>query len=223
MSTKGNNGTKSVAQAEPKREVAIKPPNMQTVCMKINGVAPYVQARFSAKAIQTMVDKHKAGSLQAGKKTAKPPRDFNADYENAKHTSIEGWVGIPAPAFRNAMISACRLCGFKMTIGKMSVFVEADGFDAVDGIPLVKIIGKPEPFQMYTRNATGVCDIRVRPKWNKWSADVRIRFDADQFTVEDVTNLMMRAGAQVGVGEGRPDSRESNGLGWGLFEIQGAK
>jgi len=24
---------------------------------------------------------------------------------------------------------------------------------------------------------------------------------------------------QVGVGEGRPDSRDSNGLGWGLFEI----
>lgn len=220
----GTAGTKNakVGVDLPKREVAIKPPNMQNVCMRITGTSPYVQARFSQKAIETMVEKHKAGSLQAKKKTAKPPRDFNADYENAKHVSTEGWVGIPAPALRNAMISACRLCGFKMTIGKMSVFVEADGFDAVDGVPLVRIDGEPNPFQMYTRNTTGVCDIRVRPKWDRWSADVRIRFDADQFTAEDVANLLMRAGMQVGIGEGRPDSRESNGLGWGLFEVQAA-
>jgi hypothetical protein len=34
-----------------------------------------------------------------------------------------------------------------------------------------------------------------------------------------VTNLMQRVGLQVGIGEGRPDSRESAGLGWGTFAI----
>ena len=32
-------------------------------------------------------------------------------------------------------------------------------------------------------------------------------------------NLMARAGAQVGVGEGRPDSKTSAGLGFGTWEI----
>jgi len=202
------------------REVMIKPPNMETAVLRIVGTAPYVQARFSSKAMEMMKAKHMLGS-KAKKGTAKEPRDFNADYENAKHKSTEGWVGIPAPAFRNAMVSACRLCGFKMTIGKLSVFVEADGFDAVDGVPLVKIEGDPSPLEMYTRNATGVCDIRVRPKWDKWAASVRIRYDADQLSLSDVCNLMARVGAQVGIGEGRPDSKQSCGMGWGLFQIEG--
>jgi len=46
---------------------------------------------------------------------------------------------------------------------------------------------------------------------------VVVNFDADQFTVQDVTNLMQRVGMQVGIGEGRPDSRDSAGLGWGTF------
>ena len=46
-----------------------------------------------------------------------------------------------------------------------------------------------------------------------------IRWDADQFTLDDVTNLLSRVGLQVGIGEGRPDSKNSAGMGWGLFEI----
>jgi hypothetical protein len=55
--------------------------------------------------------------------------------------------------------------------------------------------------------------------WREWSAVVQVSYDADQFTLEDVTNLMSRVGLQVGIGEGRPDSRESAGLGWGTFEL----
>jgi hypothetical protein len=52
-----------------------------------------------------------------------------------------------------------------------------------------------------------------------WSAKVRVTFDLDQFSLQDVGNLMMRVGRQVGIGEGRPDSRNSAGMGWGLFDI----
>jgi len=35
-----------------------------------------------------------------------------------------------------------------------------------------------------------------------------------------LTNLLARAGLQVGIGEGRPDSKNSAGMGWGLFQIE---
>ena len=54
-----------------------------------------------------------------------------------------------------------------------------------------------------------------------WEAVVRIKYDADMFTLTDVANLLMRAGAQVGIGEGRPDSRKSCGIGWGIFDLIG--
>jgi hypothetical protein len=198
--------------------VTIKAPSIATAALKIVGTSPYVQLRFSQKAIETMMAKMAAGS-QANKKKAKEARDFDADFRAAMHMSTDGWPGIPASAFRNAMISACRLVGFKMTLAKLSLFTEADGFDKVDAVPLIKIEGKPEPHIMHARNATGVCDIRVRAKFWPWSAEVKVSYDTDQFSVTDVTNLMQRVGQQVGIGEGRNDSKMSAGMGWGCFTL----
>jgi len=198
--------------------VTIKPANLNIAAFKIVGTAPLVQARFSEKAKQAMMDKMAAGS-SAKKGKAREARNFDEDMRNAMHISEDGWQGIPAGAFRNAMISACRLVGFKMTLAKLSVFVLADGFDEVDGIPLVRFDGTPERHEMAARVGMGTTDIRIRPMWRKWSATVKVRYDADQFTETDVANLMARVGLQVGIGEGRPDSRTSAGLGWGTFEI----
>ncbi|MFW6342879.1 MAG: hypothetical protein ACOC00_07655 [Halothiobacillaceae bacterium] len=160
-----------------------------------------------------------AGSTAKSKKK-REARDFEADFHAAQHISEEGWVGIPAPAFRAALISACRLVGFQMTKAKLSIFVVADGIDADDGTPLVKLDAPPpEMHEGMVRNATGVADIRVRPMWRTWGANVRLRWDADQFTLSDIVNLMDRAGLQVGIGEGRPDSSKSAGMGWGQFEV----
>ena len=207
-----------MATAAIKQQVTIKPANIQTAQFNIVGTAPLVQARFSEKSKQAMMAKMEQGST-ANKSRAKPARDFDEDMRNAMHISEEGWQGIPAGAFRNAMISACRLVGFKMTLAKLSVFVAADGFDKVDGIPLIRFEGTPERHEMAARVGIDGTDIRIRPMWRKWSSVVTVKYDADQFSLQDVTNLMQRVGMQVGIGEGRPDSRSSAGLGWGTFEL----
>lgn len=204
--------------AKPTIAVTISEPNFRTVTFRLEGTAPYMQARFSQKALQQIRDKMTEGST-ASKGKKREPRDFESDYLGAQHVATEGWRGIPASAFRNAAIDACRMVGYQMTRAKMSVFIHADGFDAVDGSPLVRIEGEPEKVEMAVRNATGVVDIRVRPLWREWATAIRVTYDADQFTVSDVTNLFTRAGVQVGIGEGRPFSRDSNGMGYGLFQI----
>ena len=199
--------------------ITIAAPKFERVKFRIEGTAPYMQARFSAKAMQAMMSKMAAGST-ARKGAKKEARDFDEDFRQAQHISTDGWNGIPAAAIRNACIDVCRMVGFKMTHAKMSVFVEADGFDEVDGTPLVRLQGgEPEQTEMATRNATGVADIRIRPMWRAWFVDVVLRYDADQFTATDVANLLARAGEQVGIGEGRPFSKSSNGLGFGTFRI----
>lgn len=203
--------------------IAISPLNFETIHLEIEGTSPLLQARFAQKALAKMRAKMEAGST-AKKGAKRDPRDFDDDFRQAQHISEEGWAGLPAPAFRNACIDVCRMVGFKMTHAKMSIFVEADGLDKVDGTPLVKIIGgKPEKTEMPVRNATGVVDIRVRPMWRKWGCKLRLRFDADQFTASDVVNLLSRAGQQVGVGEGRPFSKSSNGIDMGTFRIKEGK
>lgn len=221
--------------------VRIHEPRLRTAVLTIRGISPYVQHAFSEKQRKRMEETQRQGQQARGKRV-REPKDFNAAYESAKHVSRDGWLGIPAPAFRNAMISACRLVGFVMTRAKLSVFVEADGFDANDGTPLVRIYGSDQPphvmgktldkrttvkraeqphiHEASVRNESGVADIRWRPMWDEgWTAKVRVTWDEDQFSATDVMNLMLRAGLQVGIGEGRPDSPKSNGLGWGRFEV----
>lgn len=200
-------------------KVVITPPRFQRATIKIAGTTPLVVSRFSEKAINQIEATQRAGQ-QARSRRKREARNFEADYERAFHIEPKrGWKGHPASAFRNAMISACRTAGFAMTRAKLSIFVEPDGFDQ-DGVPLVRIDGTPEPTSpMPARNANGSIDLRVRPMWREWKMAVTVRWDLDQFSATDVLNLMARAGMSVGIGEGRPDSRESNGLGWGLWEI----
>lgn len=199
--------------------VAIKAPNIQTAEIDIEGVTPLVQNKFSAKAKAKMMDAMAAGSTAKSKKT-RDARDYDDDFLQAQHISEEGWNGLPAPAFRSAMISACRLVGFQMTKAKLSLFVMHDGIDAEDGTPLVKLkANAPERHEALVRMNFTSTDIRIRPMWRKWGATVRVQWDADQFTFADVVNLMDRAGLQVGIGEGRPDSKTSTGMGWGQFRV----
>ena len=200
--------------------VNIKPPKFGRTTITIVGTAPLVINAFPAKAREQMRLKQEQGS-QAKKGKQREAKDFNATFEAAKHISREGWCGISAAAFRNAMISACRIVGFKMTIAKMTVFVLADGYDAVDGTALVKITrGEPKYVEHPVRNATGVVDIRARPMWAEgWEAKLQLTWDEEQFSVKDVINLLLRAGQQVGIGEGRPDSKMSAGMGWGTFTV----
>lgn len=199
-------------------QVVISAPNLRTVEFNVQGVTPLCVHRFSEKAKRQMMDSQKAGST-AKSKRKREPRDFDADYEGAKYISTDGWCGLPAGAFRSAMIDACRLVGFRMTNARLAVFIVADGFDDKEGTPLVRIYGDPQKIETPMKNDNGSMDIRARPFWSKWSVKLRVRYDADQFTLADVTNLLNRAGMQVGVGEGRNNSRQSNGCGWGEFSV----
>lgn len=205
--------------------VTIPAPKFQTSVFVIEGTAPYVQHKFSQKAQMKIRATQEAGQ-KAKKGAAREPRNFAADYEASLYRAEPaGWHGLPAAAFRNAMISACRIVGFQMTRAKLGAFIEADGFDREDHTPLIKITrGKPEHFEAMVRNDNGSADIRVRGMWAPgWQAKIRVRFDADMFSTSDIANLLMRVGQQVGIGEGRPDSKNSPGQGWGLFQIVNEK
>lgn len=202
------------------RSVTIAPPKFQTATFHVIGTEVLVIRRFSTKTKKVLGDKAIAGKTASSRKV-REPQDPQATYNEARYISDEGWDGFPCSAIRCALINSCRLVDFKMTLAKMSIFVVADGHDAKEPqIPLVRIIGDPVLQEDVARVQTGAPYITVRPAYHNWSADIKIRWDADQFTLDDVTNLLARAGGQVGIMEGRPFSKDSAGLGWGTFEIE---
>lgn len=221
------NHTKEVANMATKsvesRSVTIPAPKFGFAEFEIKGTAPLVIHRFSRKTQNEMKQKMETGKAASSKKNreAKSTDDI---FNEARYRHSDGWDGFNAASIRNAMISACRLVNFKMTLAKLSIFVEADGWDKDEPqIPLVKIIGKPVKQEDMARVTTGQPYVTVRPAYHDWRAKVRIRWDEDQFTLADVSNLLSRVGQQVGIGEGRPDSKNSAGMGWGLFELAETK
>lgn len=206
-----------------RESVQIKAPNFQHAQFSIIGVAPLVIHRFSAKLKKQMLEKMEIGKASSSKKN-REPKNTQETYNEARYTAKAGWDGFHAGAIRNAMISACRLVNFKMTLAKLSIFVEEDGWDAKEPqIPLVRIYGEPTMQVDMARVETGQPYVTVRAAYHDWSAKIKIRWDADQFTTKDISNLLSRVGMQVGLCEGRPDSKNSAGMGWGLFRLEEAQ
>jgi len=199
---------------------------MKVGVFTIEGTAPLVVHRFDEKIKKQFHDKIVNGSTPKGK-TKFQPRDPDEICESAKYigqTNGKKWEGFNASAIRCAMISACRLVNFKMTLAKLSIFVLEDGRDIYNPLyPLVRIEGKSERTEMIGNTETGVAMLTIRPMYFPWKAQLRIRFDGDQFKIEDVSNLLARVGEQVGICEGRPDSKNSAGMGWGVFKISNEK
>ena len=213
----------STKKTSKKELVQIPAPIFMVGEFEIKGAAPLVIHRFSAKTKAEMKLKQETGKAASSKKN-REAKDSKDTYNEARYISKEGWDGFHAGAIRSALISACRLVGFKMTLAKLSVFVEADGWDEKEPqIPLIRIYGDGIQQEDVARVANGNPYVTIRAAYHDWKAKIKIRWDADQFTETDVTNLLMRVGLQVGIGEGRPDSKKSTGMGWGLFKITNAK
>ena len=201
------------------KSVSIPPPKFGRAEFELIGTEVLVVHRFSKKIMNQMADKMATGKAASSKKN-REAKNSDDTYNEARYISKEGWDGFHAASIRNAMISACRLVNFKMTLAKLSIFVEADGYDKEEPqIPLIRILGKPTKQADMGRVETGQPYVIYRPAYHDWRAKVRIRWDQDQFTLEDITNLLMRVGMQVGLCEGRPDSKNSPGMGWGLFQL----
>lgn len=180
--------------------------------------------RFSEEARRSIIESQiegSAGKTKRVKKKVDPEQLFKA----SRYYSSKGWEGFHAAAIRNGMISACRLVDLKMTIAKMCIFTTEDGFDKFEPqIPIIRIQGDAVMQQDAVRNRnTMQYSIATRAAYHDWEADVKLRWDADRFTLNDVSNLLARVGLQVGIGVGRPDSKDSAGMGWGLFKIAQSK
>jgi hypothetical protein len=183
------------------------------------GDVPLVQNKFSEKARQMMADKQQRKG--AGRREAKDPtacfRGAMHLMPGAKADDEHPDIGFPASAFRKAMISAAnqKTNGVSKTVARGAVFVLGD-----DDSGLVRI--HYEVVRMRedaVKNESGVADLRYRPEFLRWSATLRIQYDAGMISAEQVINLAHRAGFSIGIGEGRPDKSGE----WGRFEVMTAE
>ena len=205
-----------------KVKIEITPPNFQILPVRVEGTAPLMLHKFSEKMRKQIEAKQTATDSTRAKRA---PKDYAAEFNAARYKARGGnWDGIPAGAFRAAMIRACgRVDGLPMTVAKGAFFIIADGRDETDGTPLIKIEGKAVHDTRPVRLESGVADLRNRPRYDSWACNLKIQFDADLLSANDVANLLARAGATVGVGELRPQGPNSYGGDLGTWRVTSQK
>lgn len=196
-----------MAKAKAKAEkVAIPAPEIKVLKVKIRGVSSLISHKFSDKSRKQIEDKQ-----QQKAKQAKGKRDPDQEVKDALHMISKGKYGFPASGFKKAMVNACsHVAGVTKVAARGSMFVMGD---------YVEIKGKPTKRTDFVRiNRGSTADIRYRPEFKDWKAELMIRYNANSISPEQILNLLATAGFSVGVGDWRPEKDGTHGM----FELEGA-
>ena len=185
--------------------IEIKPPNLKTIAVDIFGRSPLICHAWSEKAKKMMLDKQMKKAT-----TGKQAKDPEQDFQDSLYPMQDGnGYGFPAVAFKCAAVRAASNLDITMVQARQMFHVMADVGD------LVRIIGVPTPREDMVRLNGKTADIRYRGEFIDWRAVLKISFNADVISDEQVCNLFNLAGFSVGVGEWRP---EKNGI-FGTFSL----
>ena len=191
------------------KNIVIQAPNFQTVQLKVTGLTPLIQNKMKETVIQEMAD------VRAGKKTkvnaARTAIDPQKEFIKSAYQQDDGGFGFPASAFKQCAVRAGKGIGLAMTDARTLFFVLPN---APDGECVALKSNKPVMRQDPVNVKTGK-DLRFRPEFKNWSANLDIRFDADRITIDQIANLLNHGDQTVGVGEWRP---EKNGT-FGTFHV----
>jgi hypothetical protein len=189
-------------KAEPTTFIQIKPPNLQVRIFRIYGTSPLICHKWSEKAKKEMLDKQMKRAV--GPKGAKDPEQ---DYKDSLYTFPDGGYGFPAVAFKAAAVRAGTMCDIPMTESRQMFRVLGDPANA----DLVRIKGKPSMREDMVRLNGLTADIRYRGEFKEWEADVKVQYNADLISEEQLANLFESAGFSVGVGEWRMEKKGNFG------------
>jgi hypothetical protein len=240
---KGGRARKAPAAkpAKEEKELKIKSLNlriMSTEAVALNDSTLIVHA-WSEKARREMLDRQ-TKTTRAKKEAKDPEADFNGARYILKPDDPRPWARalfakypkakeidcVPSAAFRNAFIASARYIeGVFMVTLQGSLFIDGGEWVPIldrttnePAVPvmrqdMVRVGGKAGP-------GSGVADIRFRPEYSNWKVPLRVQFNSNMLSDDQVANLINIAGFSVGVCEWRPEKRGDHGR-FTLGEVYG--
>ena len=178
--------------------------------VKIRGLSSLIVHAWGKKALEEML----AGQqmTKEEKKLAKQNRtkkDPERDFNEARYI-INGKDCFPTISVKKAMVDTGAALGISRVVIRQAVFVLGDYFEIKGGKPVRREdTVRVGPFN--NRQA----DLRYRPEYANWSADLIFRYRTDMIDEDQLLALLENAGFSVGIGEWRP---QKDGQ-FGTFEV----
>lgn len=170
---------------------------IRSIEITIKGVSPLIVHRFGAKAIKMIEDK----KLQKSKSAKHEKADPEAEFQDAKHVSADGWEGFPVGGMKKCIVRGAKAVGLVMTDVKAGVFVEAD----CPRTNLFQINGESQLRKDHVRVGNGAADVRYRPEYTEWSAKLRITYNEGLISKDQLFQAVYAGGYGTGIGDWRPE------------------
>lgn len=172
------------------------------IAIPISGQTPVIPHRWSEKAKRMMPGHPEKDTVKA----VKGPKDPVAEATACQYfIDKKKWrIGMPATAFKAALIGACRLFERPtMVEAKQLLYVVGEGPEQ-----LVEITGERVLREDTPRLPNGNADLRYRYAYRNWKATVTIAYPTQLLSQESVLALL-DAGGRGGIGDWRPSAPKS--------------
>jgi len=204
-----------MAKSKSEGTISINRLEVRTLEIPIKGKTPVIPHKWSEKSKRMMPGHPDKPTEKVTKEKRKPIEEAEACLYKIGKTGI----GLPATAFKAAIVDACRLFEKpSMVEAKQILFVEGEGPEQ-----LVKIdFKKKELHEDTPRNANGSADLRYRYYLLDWSARIRVRYLPTIITRESILALVDAAGLG-GIGDWRPSAPKSKTGTYGTWQIDESK
>lgn len=190
--------------------VGLKPISIGTLKVTIRGLAPLLVHAWGKKALEEMLTSQQMTKEEKKKaKERRGAKNPQRDFEEARYI-INGKHSFPTISVKKAMCDAGYVLGIQKSVVRQAVFIVGDYFE----IKHKRCVMREDtvrvgPFTSRT------ADLRYRPEYQEWSADLSFRFRTDMVTPDQLVALLQNAGFSVGIGEWRP---QKDGQ-FGTFEV----
>lgn len=193
--------------------VQIPAPKTETIEIKIKGTTPLLMEKMDTK-VAEVYDKKKAKQLYK--------EDTRSEYEKVEdkiHYTEDGNVGFPSAGFLNGMLDvAPRINGKQKFPAKIDI---KQGIRFTEEIVPIDFEEKKVHKAVGRTSGRGKGSPRliVRPQFNGWSARLRLTYNKEIFSLEQVINLINWAGINCGIGGWRPSCSGT----FGTYTVSGGK
>lgn len=212
--------------AQENKPVTIGGIKLATIDIKLRGTSPLLVHAWSEKAIRMIQDKQGKVAKQAKEArnpdwevvdslywiTGKPSSPAALAKMGLQKALDGGKFALPACVFKHTAVAACSFVdGMTKVIARGAFHVIGKTYPHIAG-QWVEIDGPaPRRHDAMVRIGMGTADVRYRGEFPEWSVVVRVNYNANVISPEQIVNLYNIAGFSCGVGEHRPSCDGSCG------------
>lgn len=190
------------------QNIDVEPLKRGIVTLRIIGTTPLYQHRMSAKAKEQLIISESRRKSKDPFKTH--PLEAFRDALEIRPDSGATACGLRVVSLKGAMCTAAlAVKGVHKTDVQRLIFMPGN---------VVPLYGTPQ-IKMDTVRLSGMGrapDLRTRPYFPKWGAEIEVHYVSPNLTLEGVVNLVANAGVVAGIGDFRQEKGAGN---YGSFRV----